>query len=68
MGRWLHVEVSPTVWSLCMWERKNNRVPGHLRTYQKSTASGVRGMTFPLADMMSCFASMGHNLSLKVVR
>lgn len=52
MGRWLQVEVRPTVWSLCMWERKNNRVPGHLRTYQKSTASGVRGMTFPLADMI----------------
>lgn len=54
MGRWLQVEVRPTVWSLCMWERKNNRVPGHLRMCQKSTASGVRGMTFPLADIISC--------------
>lgn len=51
MGRLLQVEVKPTVWSLCMWDRKNNRVPGHFRTCQKSTASGVCGITFPLTDM-----------------
>lgn len=53
MGRSLQVEVKPTVWSLCMWDKKNNRVPGHLRTCQKSTASGVCGMTLPLTDMVS---------------
>ncbi|TNN82889.1 hypothetical protein EYF80_006846 [Liparis tanakae] len=41
MGRLLQVEVNPTVWSLCMCDRKNIRVSGHFRTCQKSTASGL---------------------------
>lgn len=52
MGRSLQVDVKPIVWSLCMWDRKNSLVFGHLRTYQKSTASGVCGMTFPLLGMV----------------
>lgn len=41
MGLWLQVDVRPTVWSLCMWDKKNSLVPGHFRTCQKSTARGV---------------------------
>lgn len=51
MGLSLHVEVRPIVWSLCMCDRKKRRVPGHFRTCQKSTASGVCGITFPFIDM-----------------
>lgn len=58
MGLLLQVEVRPIVWSLCMWDRKKSRAPGHFRTCQKSTASGVLVMTFPLVNIVVGFT--GH--------